>query len=154
PRCREAASSGTRRCAGYEPGCAHGHACSSPGDAGRAAPRRPSWPRSSPTSRAPCHLTARPDQPALVLQRHLIADRLSSAEDASEPTDGELHRCSVVVGLDFIGLDQLSVAAVLGAREISGMPGHGTTRMIMPLPAASEPVNHRSPSGPAAMWPI
>jgi len=48
-------------------GRAPGRGCSCTGGAGRAAPRRPSRPRSSPTSPAPSRLTPRPDQPPLVL---------------------------------------------------------------------------------------
>ena len=45
--------SGRRRCAGCGAGSAPGRSCNTPGDAGRAPPHRPSWPRSSPTSPTP-----------------------------------------------------------------------------------------------------
>ena len=50
-------SSGTPRCGGCAAGSAPGLGCRGTGNAGRAAPHRPNWPRSSPISLAPVLLT-------------------------------------------------------------------------------------------------
>jgi Transposase DDE domain len=63
-------SSGPPRCGACAVGCARGHTCSGTGRAGHAPAHRPSWPRCSLTSRAPCHLRRPlplPNQPPLVL---------------------------------------------------------------------------------------
>jgi hypothetical protein len=49
----------------------------------------------------------------LVLQRHLIAGRLSRSVKASGTVDLEQQHRSAGASPDFIGLDPLSVAAVL-----------------------------------------
>src|SRR5262249_30243187 len=67
------ASCGRRRCVGCRRGSAPGLGCGSAGNVGRAASRRPSWPRSSPISPAVSRwrricLRPQPDQPATSLQ--------------------------------------------------------------------------------------
>src|SRR5262249_44738576 len=54
---------------------------------------------------------------ALVLQRLLTADRLSRAVKTSAITGLEQRRCSVGAGPEFIGLNLLTVAAVLMLRS-------------------------------------
>src|SRR5262249_221185 len=61
----------------------------------------------------------------LLLQRHVIAGRLSRAVDAAGTTGLERQGCSVGAKPDFMGLDLLSVAAVLPLLTVAALVAAG-----------------------------
>ncbi len=84
------ASSGPRRCVGCGGGSAHGRSCSAIGGIGRPPPRRPSWPRSSPTSPSLARFRPRLDQPATstaatLAFRRPMKSRLAASEMCALP---------------------------------------------------------------------